>query len=74
MICPKCKRDLTDVPREKLPGYVYETDDSFGLPFIRRGRACTNCGFIFETEETATGEPYHKRGPRELPGQTRMEL
>ena len=74
MICPNpnCKRDLDDVPKGKEKGFVYETDKSDGLPFIRRGRVCTNCGFIFETIEEPTGDPYHKRANRDLPNQLKM--
>ncbi len=74
MICPNkdCKRDLHDVPRHKNRGYVYKVDPSDGLSFIRRGRVCTNCGLTFETIETATGAPYHKRAPGESPNQIKM--
>jgi len=74
VICPNpdCKRDLYDVPRHKMHGYVHKTDPSDGLPYIRRGRVCTNCGFMFETIERATGAPYHKRAPGDLPNQLKM--
>lgn len=74
MICPNCKYDHDDVPKDKVPGYVYEVDKHSGMSFIRRGRVCTRCNFIYETIEKATGLPYHKRTPGELPNQTKMDL
>lgn len=58
MICPFCGKDGS---QEDGSLRVYKNDPHDFLKVRRRGMVCGHCNAIYETEERATGEYYHKR-------------
>ncbi|MBO6572111.1 MAG: hypothetical protein JJ958_06650 [Balneola sp.] len=51
MKCPQCHEDRNEVKQT-------HSDKNFMMKANMRTRLCHECGYLFDTEETAVGEPY----------------